>query len=392
MAKKEKIQNAHPDELIAGGDAMAQMLGSIDVDTLISSLKKEILETKSESKKNALIKRLKYTAGLRKLGMKPNEAYMLHTMPVVPPIVRPTIQMGGNRIEYADSNLLIRDHMLVNNALKEVKDYLPNDQLIKERSDLYNGAKAVVGLGDAITGSGRGKQLRGFISQVSGQGGPKGGFFQSKLLSKKQDFSGRATIYAEPSIGYNEIAIPKDTVWTMYNFHLIRDLVKKGYNYVDAKKAVEERNPAATASFNKLIKEIPVIALRNPTLLRTNLSAHYPVPTDGKTLGLNPLQLPLYQGDFDGDAQSLFVPITPEAVAEAREKLTPSAHIFDYRKAQKFSSMIAPGHEAIVGSTYLTEPDTTQAPVRFNSEEEVLEALKKGEIKENTPIILNSSK
>ncbi|EJD68181.1 DNA-directed RNA polymerase subunit beta', partial [Bacillus sp. 916] len=165
---------------------------------------------------------------------------------------RPSMQMGGNRIEYSDANVLYRDHMLVNNSLKDVKDFLPNDQLINERKALYDGAKAVFGLGDAITGSSRGKQLKGFVKQISGETGPKGGFFHSKLLSKKQDFSGRATIYAEPNLGFNEVAVPKDQLWTMYEFHIIRDLVRNGYDYVTAKKAVENRDTAATNSFNKL--------------------------------------------------------------------------------------------------------------------------------------------
>jgi DNA-directed RNA polymerase subunit beta' len=240
-------------------------------------------------------------------------------------------------------------------------------------------------VGDAITGNSRGKQLKGFVRQISGDTGPKGGFFHSKLLSKKQDFSGRATIYAEPDLGFNEAAVPVDMIWSMYEFHMIRDLVKNGYSYIDAKKAVEARTAPAAASMSKLIKQIPVILNRAPTLMRTNVTAHYPVPVKGKTIGINPLHLPMYSGDFDGDAVSVVLPLTPEAVDEAKKKLLPEHHIYDYRKGQG-TTMVAPGHEAILGSMHITEPDVEQQAVTFRTEEEALAALKSGQIKENTPV------
>jgi DNA-directed RNA polymerase subunit beta' len=210
------LPDANVDDLVSGGEAIRQMLGSLDVSSQIKELKQQVLDTKSPSKRDSLIKRLRYLAGLQKLDIKPDQAYILHNMPVAPPIIRPAVQMGNNRIEFSDVNNLVRDHITVNNSLKGVKDILPNDQLINERKALYEGAKAVFGLGDAITGSSRGKQLKGYIKQISGETGPKGGLFHSKLLSRKQDFSGRATISANPDVGFNEAAVPIDMLWTMY--------------------------------------------------------------------------------------------------------------------------------------------------------------------------------
>jgi DNA-directed RNA polymerase subunit beta' len=279
--------------------------------------------------------------------------------------------------------------MTINNSLKDIKDDLTHDQLVNERKDAYNGVKAIFGLGDAVSGSARGKELKGYIQQISGDTGPKGGFFHNKLLKKKQDFSGRATIYAEPNLGFNEVAAPKDMLWTMYEFHIIRDLVRNGYDWIAARKAVEKRDVAATNSFNKMIKQVPVILNRAPTLMRTNITAHFPVPIEGKTLGINPLHLPMYAGDFDGDALTLHVPMTPEAVEEAKQKLLPQQHIYDYRKGQG-ASMVAPGHEAVIGSMAITEPDTSQEHREFATEAEALEALKRGEINENTPLKITS--
>lgn len=375
------------DDLITGGNAFKQMLGQVRVDEQLKALKKDILATKSPSKRDALVKKVKYLAGVKKTELKPEEAFVLHHMPVAPPLVRPPIPMGGNRIEYADVNDLYKDHMSVNIPMKDTIEFAPNDQLIEGRRALYDGAKAIFGVGEAITGNSRGKQLKGFIKQISGETGPKGGYFHSKLLSKKQDFSGRATIYAEPNLGFNEAAIPKDMLWTMYEFHIIRDLVKNGYDYVSAKKAVEARDVPATNSFNKLIKQIPIILNRAPTLMRTNITAHFPVPVEGKTIGVNVLHLPMYAGDFDGDALTVHVPMTPEAIEEAKKKLLPESHIYDYRKGLG-ASMVAPGHEAIVGSMHITEPDETQKSMHFKTEQEALAALKAGTIKENTPITI----
>ncbi|MNK09976.1 DNA-directed RNA polymerase subunit beta' [compost metagenome] len=382
---KPTVTPVSPDELKVGGEAFEEMLSTLSPDAQIQALKKEVLTTKSPSKRDAIVKKLKYLAGLKKLDLKPEQAYILRNMPVVPPSIRPVIPMGGNRIEFADINTLYKDHMLVNNALRDIKDIYGHNELVNERKDAYEGVKAVFGLGDAISGSARGKQLKGFIRQISGDTGPKGGYFHSKLLSKKQDFSGRATIYAEPNLGFNEVAVPKDMLWTMYEFHIVRDLVRNGYDLITARKEVERRGPAATNSFNKMVKNVPVILNRAPTLMRTNITAHFPVPIEGKTLGINPLHLPMYAGDFDGDALTIHVPMTPEAVEEAKQKLLPQHHIHDYRMGLD-TSIVAPGHEAVIGAMAITEPDHSQATIEFDTEEQALAAFKKGEIKENTPV------
>jgi DNA-directed RNA polymerase subunit beta' len=372
-------------ELLVGGKAIEMMLKDVDINGQLKHLIKEVRTVRSASKRDAMVKKIKYLAGIQKNKIDPATAYVVHNMPVIPPIMRPATSRGANRIEFADVNMLYKDHMLVNNSLKELIDVLPPDQLINERKALYDGAKAAFGLGDPIGGQSRGRGLKGLVKQIAGTSGPKGGLFQSRILSKKQDFSGRATIYAEPNIGFNEAAIPKDMLWTLYKYHILRDLSRSGYNWVEGNKAWTLKDTAATNSFNKVIKQVPVILNRAPTLMKTNITAHFPVPIEGSTIGLNPLHLPLYAGDYDGDALTVHLPMTPEAVEEAKQKLLPQHQIFDYRKGVG-NSMIMPGHEAIVGSTYMSEPDMTQKVRHFKTEAEVLEALKKGDIKENTPV------
>jgi DNA-directed RNA polymerase subunit beta' len=388
-----KIQHkdADPDseDFKVGGPAFHALLSAVNVKAQFEGLKAEIPTVSSPSRKDDMIKRLKYLQGIQKAGLKPQEAYIINNMPVLPPIFRPVSSTGNNKIEYSDVNFLYKEHMLVNEASKEPLKELGPSQLIMERKSLYDGAKAIFGLGESINSGSRAVGKKGIIRQIAGNTGPKQGFFHSKLLSKKQDFSGRSTIYAEPNLGFNEAAIPVDMLWSMYEYHTIRDLVKSGFNYVEAKKAVVARNPTAQASFSKLIKHIPVILNRAPTLMASNVTAFYPIPIKGKTIGMNPMHLPFMAADYDGDALSVFVPMSPEAIHEAKTKLLPMQHIHDTRKGLG-NSMVAPGHEAVIGSVYMTEPDHEQKAVEFKNEAEVMAALKAGTIKENTPIILKT--
>lgn len=372
-------------EILVAGEAFKRMLSHVDPEKQIPNLVQEVKGTKSVSKRDALVKRIKYLGGLENTGLEASEAYVLHNVPVVPPVMRPTTVMGGNRIELSDVNNLYIDHMIVNNALRKTIDILPPDELVNERKDAYNGVKAIMGLGEAISPKSRGQGMKGLLKQIAGVNSPKSGFFHGKILSKKQDFSGRATIYAEPNLGFNEAAVPVDMLWTMYKFHIMRDLSRQGYDYVSANKAWETRNPAATASFNRSIARVPMIINRAPTLMKSNITAVFPVPIKGSTMGLNPIHLPLFAGDYDGDALTLHVPMSPEAVEEAKQKLLPQHQIHDYRRGLG-QSIVAPGHEAILGSMHMTEPDMKQSVVKFKTEADALQALKDGKIQENTPI------
>lgn len=382
---KKMAADLAKEEPLVSGAAFEIMLQDINVDKELKEAINTSLNDTAQARRNQAVERAKYLKGLQNTGLEAKDAYILRNMPVLPPSMRPVINKGDNQLEYADVNSFYKEHMLVNMPTKDLIKELPPEYLTQERAGLYKGIKATLGLGDALTGSSRGKNLKGLIKQIGGVGGPKTGMFHDKILSKKQDFSGRATIYAAPDIGFNEIKYPKDGLWTMYKLHIIRDLARIGYNHAEAKKAYEDKALPAINSFNKLIKEVPVIVNRAPTLMKTNLMAMFPVPVEGKTLGLNPLHLPGFAADYDGDAMSTYLPMTPEAIEEAKQKMLPSKHLSDARKGVGHP-MFAPGHEAILGSVHLTEPDMTQKTVVFKTEKEALKALEKGEITVNTPI------
>lgn len=372
-------------DILVSGDAFKAMLSHVNPDKEIPALVEQVKATKSASKRDLIVKKIKYLGGLKNTGLSAKDAYVISNIPVIPPQMRPITVMGGNRIELADVNNLYIDHLVSNNSLRKTMDYLPPDELVNERKEVYEGVKAIMGLGDAISPKSRGQEMKGLLRQVAGVNSPKSGFFHSRILSKKQDFSGRATIYAEPNLGFNEAAVPVDQLWTMYKFHILRDLARQGYDYVSATKAWEDRNTAATAAFNRTIHRVPMIINRAPTLMKSNITAVFPVPIKGSTMGLNPIHLPLFAGDYDGDALTLHVPMSPEAVEEARTKLLPQHQIHDYRRGLN-QSIVAPAHEGILGSMFMTEPDMSQKTVKFKTETDALAALKAGTIEENTPI------
>lgn len=372
------------DETLAGGSAFQAMLSDVKVNEALAHSVQSIKTATSDTKRNDEIKKAKFLRGLRDTGFdKASDAYILRNIPVLPPVMRPSIPDNG-KITHADVSQLYRDHMLVNQAAREgmLLDILPHSENIKTRRNLYDGAAAVVGLGDPISPK---ESLKGLLKQIAGEGGPKTGYFHDRILSKKQDFSGRATIYAAPDVAFNEAKVPADQLWTMYKYHILRTLTKRGYNVLQARKAVETRNPAAQAAFNEVIEKVPMLINRAPTLMRTNIMAVKPIPTTGKTLGLNPLHLPGFAADYDGDAMTLHVPMSDEAVAEANEKMLPMHHLNDARRGYGVP-MFAPGHEAILGSVHLTEPDNSLPVVDFKTEAEAIAAMKSGKIRSNQPI------
>ena len=273
VAKPDAFSSPYvEDETLAGGAAFHAMLSDLNVnDALLQSLG-NIKTATSITKKDDEVKKAKYLRGLRDTGFdKASDAYVLRNMAVLPPVMRPSIADNGT-ITHADVSQLYRDHMLVNQTAKEglLLDILPHSENIKIRRNLYDGAAAVMGLGAPISPK---DSLKGLLKQIAGDGGPKTGYFHDRILSKKQDFSGRATIYAAPDVGFNEAKVPVDQLWTMYKYHIVRNMTKRGYNVLQARKAVEARNPAAQAAFNEVIDKVPMLINRAPTLMRTNIMA-----------------------------------------------------------------------------------------------------------------------
>lgn len=388
---KKKAAAVNVDDLLVGGDAFRKMLSTIKPERELASHLAEYKATKSKSKKDALAKKIKYLKGLKDMGIKdPGMAYTIQNIPIMPPVMRPVIDKGANNIEFGDINKLYKELILADSGsskdgFRDIKDDLPHHDLINQRIGLYNSVKAVSGLGEVMGPNSKKQGLKGIMTMIAGDGGPKEGMFHARLLKRNQDLSGRGTIYAAPDVGFNEAKFPKDMMWTMFKMHIIRELVKNGMRLDEAKRAYDNRSLVAQNTFNRLAKEIPIMLNRPPTLMKTNVMAVYGIPIEDKTIGLNILHLPGFAADFDGDALTTYVPVTQEAIQEAKDKLLPQRHLSDARLGYG-NSMFAPGHEAILGSVHLTKVDHEQNVVTFKTEEEALAALHSGKIHDNTPI------
>ena len=383
----KKAGEVDTDDLLVGGEAFRSMLSSINPKKDLQAHLDAYKNTRSQSKKEALTKKIKYLKGLADMGVKdPGMAYTIQNVPILPPVMRPVIDKGANNIEFGDVNKLYKELILTDSeALKPNLEFLPHSELVNQRSALYGSMKAVAGLGEVMGPNSKKQGLKGIMTMIAGDGGPKEGMFHSRVLKRNQDLSGRGTIYAAPDVGFNEAKFPKDMMWTMFKMHIIRELVKNGMRLDEAKKAYDNKTLSAQNTFNRLAKEIPIMLNRPPTLMKTNVMAVYGIPIEEKTIGLNILHLPGFAADFDGDALTTYVPVTQEAIQEAKEKLLPQRHLSDARLGYG-SSMFAPGHEAILGSVHLTKADHEQNVVTFKSEEEALHALHSGAINDNTPI------
>lgn len=379
-------KKAADEEALTGGTAFRHMLGQIKPDSHLKARVEEYKSSRSSTKKDKLVRQIKYLKGLKDNGISdPSNAYTTQHVPILPPNMRPVLDKGGNRLDYADINALYKEMILANEGLEGLRDDLPDHELTKERKSVYDSVKAVTGMGEALGPRSQKQGLKGIMTQLTGTEGPKMGMFHSRLLSKQQDMSGRGTIYAAPDVGYNEAKFPKDMLWMMFRMHITRELVRNGMTLPEAKKAWEGRTSSAEAVFQRLCKTVPVILNRPPTLMKTNVMAMYPIPIEGKTIGMNILHLPGFGADFDGDALTVHMPMTPEAIEEAKMKLLPMRHMNDARLGPG-NPMFAPGHEAILGSVHLTKADSDQKVRHFSTEAEALKALESGEISDNSPI------
>ena len=387
LEQVKKAETVDTDDLLVGGDAFKAMLSHVDPVKELHACRDAYKNTRAVAKKDSLAKKMKYLKGLIASDItKPESAYIIQHVPVLPPTMRPVIDKGANNIEFGDLNKLYKEMILSDQeGVRDLKGILPDSELVDQRRGLYNSVKAVAGLGSAVGPSSSKADLKGIIKSITGDEGPKMGMFHSRILKRNQDMSGRSTIYAAPDVGFNQAKFPRDMMWSMFKMHIIRELVKNGMRFPEAKMAYDKRTMAAQNMFNKLSREVPIILNRPPTLMKTNAMAVYGIPIDEKTIGMNILHLPGYAADFDGDALMTYLPMTPEAIKEAKEKLLPSHHLSDARLGYG-NSMFAPGHEAILGSVHLTKADTDVKIHHFATEEEALSALHSGKINDNTPI------
>jgi DNA-directed RNA polymerase subunit beta' len=335
---------------LTAGAGIERLLKNVDVGTQLESLTKKAAGF-TGTKLNDANKKLRYLTALKTLNMKPHEAYIRRNVAVLPPIYRPVYPLPDGSMASSDVNTLYQKLGVVNSMMQlPVMHLLPEEEKANIRQDLYNHVKGVAGLMDVTT---KGKVKDGLIAQIKGGTGgqPKEGLFISKLLSKQQDFVGRGTIIPEPSLGIDEMAMPEEMAWKLFEPFVVRELKSMGKNPLQAKEEIKKKTALAKRALQIAMSSRHVLLNRAPSLHKFSIMAFKPKITDGKALKIPPLIVSGYNADFDGDTMTVHVPISDEANREAA-RLKPSVNLFQPGTGRL---MIQPSQEAQIGLFYLSQ-------------------------------------
>jgi DNA-directed RNA polymerase subunit beta' len=335
---------------LTGGAAIEKILKGMDIEK-----EKDILLMKSKKAKGAILddinKKLRYITALQTAKLSPHEAYIRRSLPVLPPIYRPVYSLPDGSSASSGVNYLYQNTGIINTMMKlPVMKLLPEEDKAEIRKDLYEHVQGVSGLTDLNI---RGKEREGFISEIKGGSGgqPKEGFFMSKLISKKQDYVGRGTIIPEPDLGIDEVAMPEEMAWKLFEPFLIRELKTHGKSPLEAKEEIKNKSLLAKKALEIVMKERHVLLNRAPSLHKFSIMAFKPKITEGRAIKIPPLIVDGFNADFDGDTMTVHVPISDEANQEA-EKMLPSRNLFQPGTGKL---MIFPSQEAQIGLYYLSK-------------------------------------
>ncbi len=300
-----------------GAEAIKELLKQIDLFELEKQLKAETMDSSSQKRANA-IKRLEVVEAFIKSGNKP-EWIILDAIPVIPPELRPMVQLDGGRCATSDLNDLYRRVINRNNRLKKLLELKAPDIIVRnEKRMLQEAVDALIDngrRGRPVTGPGN-RPLKSLSDMLRG----KQGRFRQNLLGKRVDYSGRSVIVVGPELTMRQCGLPKEMALELFKPFVMKELVEKGHahNIKSAKRMVERVRPEVWDVLEDVIKEHPVLLNRAPTLHRLGMQAFEPILVEGRALKIHPLVCTAYNADFDGDQMAVHVPLSVEAQSEAR--------------------------------------------------------------------------
>lgn len=365
-----------------GPEAIAYALSKLDMEQVKKEAKDTIKEGK-KTKRPAAVALLRIAEGLERNGLTP-EDYMITAVPVIPPKFRPFSAMGGSFIP-GDANVLYKDLWDLMEAHNEEKSIFGDAHSGQSRLDLYDAVRSVYGYGDAVKPKTKAKDIKGFLSVLTGKTA-KHSFFQRKMLSKNQDSTGRSTIIVDPDYGIDEIGIPEKMAFKMYAPYIQRRLRMSGMSDMEALKSTRERDERARRALEKEMEVRPVVYSRAPAWHKFSVLSGNPKLIEGNAIKTNPFVAGGLGADYDGDTINVHVPASPAAVKEAYETLMPSTFPFSNRNQDNLVPL--PKQEQILGLyTAATSPAT--APINFASEQEAIAAIKSGKIPLSADITIN---
>ena len=333
-----------------GAEAIKTLLEKIDLEELSRELKEELDATQGQ-KKARIIKRLEIVEAFRLSGNRP-EWMIMTVIPVIPPELRPMVQLDGGRFATSDLNDLYRRVINRNNRLKRLLELGAPDIIIRnEKRMLQEAVDALINngrRGRTVTGPGN-RPLKSLSDMLKG----KQGRFRQNLLGKRVDYSGRSVIVVGPEMKIYQCGVPKEMAIELFKPFVMKELVSRGlaHNIKSAKRMVERTKPEVWDVLEDVIKEHPVLLNRAPTLHRLGIQAFEPKLVEGRALKLHPLVCTAYNADFDGDQMAIHVPLSPEAQAEARFLMLSANNLL---KPQDGHPVTVPTQDMILGSYYLT--------------------------------------
>lgn len=333
-----------------GAEAIKDLLMAMDLDRLSEELKEEIQSSTGQRKVRA-VRRLEVVEAFRKSGNRP-EWMILDVIPVIPPDLRPMVQLDGGRFATSDLNDLYRRVINRNNRLKRLLDLGAPDIIVRnEKRMLQEAVDALIDngrRGRPVTGPGN-RPLKSLSDMLKG----KQGRFRQNLLGKRVDYSGRSVIVVGPRLKFHQCGLPKEMALELFKPFVMKRLVKDGlaHNIKSAKRMVERVKPEVWDVLEDIIKEHPVLLNRAPTLHRLGIQAFEPILVEGRAIQIHPLVCTAYNADFDGDQMAVHVPLSAEAQAEARVLMLSTNNVLNPKDG---SPVVTPTQDMVLGCYYLT--------------------------------------
>ncbi|MFD1039165.1 DNA-directed RNA polymerase subunit beta' [Virgibacillus byunsanensis] len=372
-----------------GAEAIRKLLQDIDLEKEVEALREE-LKTAQGQRRTRAIKRLDVLEAFRHSG-NDTSWMILDVLPVIPPEIRPMVQLDGGRFATSDLNDLYRRVINRNNRLKRLLDLgAPSIIVQNEKRMLQEAVDALIDngrRGRPVTGPGN-RPLKSLSHMLKG----KQGRFRQNLLGKRVDYSGRSVIVVGPFLKMYQCGLPKEMALELFKPFIMKELVEKGYahNIKSAKRKIERVHPEVWDVLEEVIKEHPVLLNRAPTLHRLGIQAFEPILVEGRAIRLHPLVCTAYNADFDGDQMAVHVPLSEEAQAEARILMLAAQNILNPKDGKP---VVTPSQDMVLGNYYLTmerEGAIGEGSV-FKDVEEALLAYQNGYVHLHTRVAVQAS-
>ncbi|WP_304649049.1 DNA-directed RNA polymerase subunit beta' [Sporosarcina sp. ACRSM] len=384
---REKYGNKF--QALMGAEAIERLLMGIDLDKEMEFLKEE-LKTVQGQRRTRAIRRLEVVESFRNSGNKP-EWMVLEVLPVIPPELRPMVQLDGGRFATSDLNDLYRRVINRNNRLKRLLDLgAPGIIVQNEKRMLQEAVDALVDngrRGRPVTGPGN-RPLKSLSHMLKG----KQGRFRQNLLGKRVDYSGRSVIVVGPNLKMYQCGLPKEMAIELFKPFVMKELVERGlaHNIKSAKRKIERLHSEVWDVLEEVIKEHPVLLNRAPTLHRLGIQAFEPILVEGRAITLHPLVCTAYNADFDGDQMAVHVPLSAEAQAEARLLMLAAQNILNPKDGKP---VVTPSQDMVLGNYYLTleRKGATGEGAVFSNANEAIIAYQNGHVHLHSRIAIRAS-